>query len=233
LRFRIDVTSADGSTMLDWNEVYTPARGLLYQIIGEQDPQMAAELHEHGWAGSRIRPLGCAPPSFVRPGRSDAGYRVGRTGSLRLGSPVPQIAGVLLAAMAGRRSIRWGSLELAVQGISPELAPDHSSGVAEFQSSTPILIAKDSRYLLPDAQQQDFTDGLTANLRHRADVLGLPNDVDVEVLSAGGKRSFRVDGRLRVGATARLRVQAAPLLLDACYDGGIGLLTTEGWGWLK
>jgi CRISPR-associated endoribonuclease Cas6 len=133
--------------------------------------------------------------------------------------------------MAGRKELRWGSLGLAVRGVELEVPPDHRSGQAEFATVSPVLVKSESRYLLPgDAL---YVDRLTHNVRHKADVLGLPGDAEVEVLDAGPRRGFEVAGAKRIGATVRLRMAAAPALLDALYEWGLGLATVQGFGWVR
>ena len=51
--------------------------------------------------------------------------------------------------------------------------------------------------------------------------------------SAGPRRVFDVAGAKRVGATVRLRVIAAPALLERSYEWGLGLNTVQGFGWVK
>lgn len=147
------------------------------------------------------------------------------------GSPVPQIAAALLAGVAGRSEIRWGSVALAVKGVQLENTPDHEAGHAVFESLTPVLLRFENEYILPE--HMAYEDWLRHNLVHRADVLGLPNEVDLEVVGAGPRRRFEVQGKPRIGATIRVRVAAAPALLDALYVGGIGLATNQGFGWLR
>ena len=120
---------------------------------------------------------------------------------------------------------------MTVQGKELEAGPDYRSGHAEFVSVSPVLVKKESRFLLPG--DSGYTERLTHNLRHKADVLGLPNEVDVDVLDSGPRRVFDVAGAKRVGANARLRISAAPRLLGALYEWGVGLNTVQGFGWLQ
>ncbi|GGP14107.1 hypothetical protein GCM10012278_68570 [Nonomuraea glycinis] len=148
-----------------------------------------------------------------------------------MGSPVPRIAACLLAALAGRGEIRWGSVVLSVKGIQLDSVVSHSDGVAVFDTVSPVLVKYDDRYILPE--DANFQTGLTHNLRHKADLLGLSNEVEVEVLNSGPRRRFDVAKGFRIGATARIRVAAAPQLLDALYEWGLGLSTVEGFGWIR
>jgi CRISPR-associated endoribonuclease Cas6 len=92
-------------------------------------------------------------------------------------------------------------------------------------------VKNDSRFLLPG--DDGYTDSLVRNLRHKADVLELPSDVQVEILEAGPKRIFDVGGAIRIGANVRLRVTADPALLRALREWGMGLNTVQGFGWLR
>ncbi len=229
MRFRVDV--AAGAESIPWPEVHSPARGVGYALIGSQDEQLATQLHDHGWAGGPLVPLGVSPPLFQGAPRRPGVYTTSANGSVWLGSPVPQIAAALLAGVAGRSEIRWGTVPLTVKGVQLEEVPDHQSGQAVFRSLTPVLLRFENEYILPDHKM--YEDRLRHNLVHRADVLGLPNEVDLQVTDAGPRRRFEVQGKPRIGATIRVRVHAAPTLLDALYVGGIGLATNQGFGWLR
>jgi CRISPR-associated endoribonuclease Cas6 len=92
-------------------------------------------------------------------------------------------------------------------------------------------VKKDLRFLLPD--DDGFTERLMHNLQRKADMLGLPGEVEVTVLDAGPRRVFDVAGAKRIGATARLRVAGDPALLAALWEWGAGLCTIQGFGWLR
>jgi CRISPR-associated endoribonuclease Cas6 len=188
-------------------------------------------LHDSGWRRSALRPVGISPPLFVGAARQHGVYTTSAKGSFWLGSPVPQIASALLKAVTGRKELRWGGLGMAIHGTELEWSPDHSSGEAYLATVSPVLVKKDSRFLLPG--DAGYAERLTHNLRHKADVLGVPNEVDVEILEAGPRRVFDVAGAKRVGANVRLRITAAPALLDALYEWGLGLNTVQGFGWVQ
>ena len=229
MRFRVDVSARAAG--IPWPEVHGPARGVGYALISSQDEQLATQLHDHGWAGSPLVLLGISPPLFQGAPRRRGVYTTSDHGSVWCGSPVPRIAAALLAGVAGRSELRWGSVTLTVKGVQLEEIPDHQTGQAVFTSLTPVLLRWEDEYILPD--HEAYADRLRHNLVHRADVLGLPGDVDLEVIDAGPRRRFQVQGKPRIGATIRVRVAAAPPLLDALYAGGIGLATNQGFGWLR
>jgi CRISPR-associated endoribonuclease Cas6 len=216
---------------MPWRDVHGPARAVIYALIKSQDEAMAEELHNAGWQGSSLKPVGISPPLFTgaRPRRSE--YATSPKGVISMGSPVPRIAACLLAAMAGRTEIRWGSVVLSVLGVQLDTNVNHSEGVAVFETVSPVLVKHENMYILPD--DDNFPKGLEHNIRHKADLLGLPNDVEVEVLASGPRRRFEVPKGFRIGATARVRVTAAPQLLDAIHEWGLGLSTVEGFGWIR
>jgi CRISPR-associated endoribonuclease Cas6 len=230
VRFRVDV-SAD-TPAIAWPDVYGPARAVVYDLVRSQDAALATELHDTGWAGTTLKPVGVSPPLFPAKSHRKGVWGASGTGSLWFGSPVPRIAACLLAGLAGRTEIKWGATTLSVRGVQIEAAPQIcATGAAEFMALSPILVKQEGRFLLP--ADPGYVERLTHNLRHRADVLGLPNDVRIEVLEAGLRRRDEVQGKLRIGATAKLRIEAAPELLEALYEGGIGLNTVQGFGWLR
>jgi CRISPR-associated endoribonuclease Cas6 len=229
MRIRVDVAAAGADVA--WRDVHGPARAFLYGLIRENDLELAQELHDSGWQGSTLRPLGISPPMFVGAAPRHGAYTTSGQGSFWLGTPVPVIAAALLKGLAGRKELRWGGLGLQVRGVELEGPPDHRSGWSEFTTVSPVLVKKDSRFLMPG--DDGYLDRLTHNLRHKADVLGLPNEISVDVIEAGPRRGFEVAGAMRIGATVRARVEASPALLDALYDWGLGLATVQGFGWVR
>ncbi len=216
---------------IPWGQVFSPARGVVYELIHTQDAELAAELHDRGYAGSSLRPLGLSAPCFRGAGRRTGVYGASGDGSVWFGSPVPRVAAALLAGLAGRTEIRWGTAPLRVRGVRLEALADHSSGEAVFSTVTPVLVKFEDRFIHPDHPR--YAEQVCRNLRHKADVLGLPNEVEVEVLSSGPPRKFLVQRAPRHGSTASMRVQAAPSLLDAIYEWGLGIGTNQGFGWIR
>ncbi|WP_283133313.1 CRISPR-associated endoribonuclease Cas6 [Rhizohabitans arisaemae] len=216
---------------MSWADVHGPARGVLYDLLEGQDPALSEELHNSGWAGTPLRPIGISPPLFDGVERRKGVYATGGKGHVWMGSPVPRIAGCLLAGLAGRERIRWGGTWMTLLGVRVGAPSEHSSGVAEFGTLSPVLLKHEGRYLLPD--DEPFAERLRHNIRHKADCLGLPNEVEVEVLEQGPRRRFDMPKGWRIGACARVRVGAAPELLDALHAWGLGLSTIEGFGWIR
>jgi CRISPR-associated endoribonuclease Cas6 len=229
VRFRVDVAAC--VPVVPWSEVHGPARAVVYDLIKSQDSGIAEELHDAGWQGSSLRPVGVSPPLFSRARRVSGAYAASSDGVIEMGSPVPRIAACLLAALAGRSELWWGSVTLSVKGVRLNGVATHPDGVAVFETVSPVLVKREDLYLLPD--DPHFQEGLAHNLRHKADVLGLPNEVEVEVLDSGPRRRFDMPKGFRIGATAQVRVTAAPRLLDALYEWGLGLSTVEGFGWIR
>jgi CRISPR-associated endoribonuclease Cas6 len=229
MRFRVDVAAL--APEMSWRDVHGAARAVIYGLIGDADPLLAEELHRAGWRGSKLRPVGVSRPVFAGAARLQGRYTTSGRGSVWLGSPVPDIAAALVRGLARRKELRWGGVCLAIHGMQVEGIPDHQCGEAEFTSVTPVLVKHENRFLLPG--DTHYLDRLSHNVRHKADVLGLPREVAVEVLHAGPRRRFDVSGGFRVGADMRLRVRAAPQLLDALYDWGLGLENIQGFGWLR
>ena len=175
--------------------------------------------------------MGVSPPVFAGAARRRGVYSTSGTGSVWIGSPVAEIASALVRGMAGRAELRWGAARFTVRGVELETRPDPGSGYAEFATVSPVLVKLDSQFLLPD--DAGYADRLVHNIRHKADVLGLPGEAEVEVVGAGPRRGFEVGNARQIGATARLRLKAEPVLLDALYDWGLGLATIQGFGWVR
>lgn len=229
MRIRVDITTS--ASELPWPEVHGPARAVLYDLIRSRNAEMAEELHDAGWRGSPLRPVGMSPPLFLGAPRIAGAYAVSPRGTISMGSPVPGIASSLLSALAHRDRLRWGSTMLTIVGVQSDEIPDYKSGTAVFETVSPILVKDRDYYLLPgDAYYSEL---LKHNIRHKADVLGLPNEVEIEVLSSGPRRRFDTPKGFRIGATARIEVTCDPRLLAALYEWGLGQSTVEGFGWIK
>jgi CRISPR-associated endoribonuclease Cas6 len=118
--------------------------------------------------------------------------------------------------------------------VALEALPDFSAGVAEMSSATPVVLkggGRDNRFLLPD--HAEYADRLGANLRRKAEALGLPKTTAVEVIRSGPRRLFRVEGSAWVGATIVARVEANPDLLTAVWEWGLGMGNVMGFGWVR
>lgn len=229
MRFYADVAGPDGE--LPWKYVHGAAHSVVYSIIGAQAPALAGQLHDSGWNGSSLRPVGISPPVFVGARRKPNAYMMSSNGRVWFGSPFPELASSLLAGIVSRRHLQWGPAVLTVKGAQLEPFPNNESP-AEVETRSPIVVkVKDDRYLLPD--DSGYVEALRANLRHKADLLGLPGDVELEVLAAGRRRRFDVAGGIRVGATAKIRLHADPRLIDALHEWGLGLNNIQGFGWIR
>jgi CRISPR-associated endoribonuclease Cas6 len=230
MRFRLDI----GTNMVElpWNEVFSPARAVAYDLIRGQDEPLATMLHDVGWADrsktSTLRPLAVSPPRFRGAPKRHGVYTTSGQGSIVFASPIPRIAGAMLAGLVGRSSLRWGSAELTVRGVEIEPVPDHSLAKAVFSTVTPTLLRFEDRFITPDHPR--FQERLEHNIRHKADVLGLPGDVELNIESFGAKRHFLVQGAPRIGCSIVAHVAAAPALLDALYEWGLGLANNQGFG---
>lgn len=229
MRFYVDVSGPTGA--LPWKYVHGVAHAVVYSLISDQAPALATHLHDTGWQHSSLRPVGISPPVFLGAPKRHNAYMMSPNGRIWFGSPIPVLAASLLAGVTSRRELQWGPVTLTVKGAQLEpMAGPESSTVLETRS--PILVkAGENRYLLPD--DDGYVAALLANIRHKADLLGLPGDASLEVLSAGPRRRYDVSGGIRIGATAKVRLDADPRLIGALREWGLGLSTIQGFGWVR
>ncbi|MFC8849726.1 MULTISPECIES: CRISPR-associated endoribonuclease Cas6 [unclassified Micromonospora] len=230
MRFYVDVAGPDAA--LPWRYVHGVAHAVVYNVIGEQAPALATQLHDGGWAPPNSpRPVGISPPVFVGARRKPRAYMMSSTGRIWFGSPIPAVAASLLAGITTRRELRWGPVTLTVKGAQLEQTGGPESSVV-LETRSPVLVkAKENRYLLPD--DDGYVGALLANIRHKADLLGLPGDAALEVLAAGPRRRFEVSGGIRIGATATVRLDADARLIGALREWGLGLSNIQGFGWVR
>ncbi|WP_223290864.1 CRISPR-associated endoribonuclease Cas6 [Streptomyces avicenniae] len=216
---------------LPWEDVHGPARAVVYGLLSSENPVLAKSLHDEGWNGQPLKPVGGTSPMFRGAPRRKGVYTTSKDGSVWFGSPVPEIAAVLVTALASCQTITWGSARLRVQGFSLDVVPNASDGPVQLESVTPTVVKHENRYVLPG--EPHYLDRLTHNLHHKADILGLPRPEDVHVLDAGPRRRFTVSGAPRIGAQVRIGMEADARFVDALRSWGLGLDTVQGFGWLR
>ncbi|MGD9482799.1 CRISPR-associated endoribonuclease Cas6 [Streptomyces sp. TRM70308] len=229
MRVRVDVDADVPS--LPWEDVHGPARAVVYGLLGSQDAELARSLHDGGWKGQPLKPLGLTSPQFKGAPRRNGVYTTSRQGSLWFGSPVPKIAGTLIAALASSSEIVWGSARLGIRGFAVDAGMPVTDGPVELETATPVIVKHESRYVLPgDAH---YVERLQHNLTHKADVLGLPAPTGLQVLDAGPRRRFTVRGAPRIGAQVRVAMDADARFVDGLRSWGLGLDTVQGFGWVR
>lgn len=229
MRFYVDVAAPKQA--LPWRHVHGVAHAVVYNVIGDQAPHLATQLHDQGWANSTLRPVGISPPVFVGAPRKPGAYMMSDHGRIWFGSPIPALAASLLAGVTARRELRWGSVTFAIKGAQLEPLPAEESSAVLVTRSPVLLKTKEGWYLLPG--DDGYLGALLANIRHKADLLGLPGDSEAELIDAGPRRQFEVSGGQRIGATAKVRITADPRLITALQDWGLGLYNIEGFGWIR
>ncbi|MFF2025271.1 CRISPR-associated endoribonuclease Cas6 [Streptomyces sp. NPDC058171] len=229
MRVRVDVEADVPS--LSWDDVHGPARGVVYELLSSHDADLARTLHDEGWKGQSLKPLGATSPQFRGARRTKGVYTTSADGSLWFGSPEPRIASALVAALSKRTEIRWGAAKLRVRGVALDVAVPPTSGMVELATLTPVIVKHDSRYALPG--DPHYLDRLHHNLTHKADLLGLPAPADLRVVEAGPRRRFTVRGAPRIGAQVRVAMEADGRFVEALRSWGLGLDTVQGFGWIK
>ncbi|WP_229716327.1 CRISPR-associated endoribonuclease Cas6 [Mangrovihabitans endophyticus] len=144
---------------------------------------------------------------------------------------MPALAAALLAAVAQRDRLRWGPATLRVKGVQLDVDGE-PEGTAVLSTQSPVLLKGEAdRYLLPG--DDGYASALVSNIRRKADVLGLPDAAEVEVLEAGPRRRYEVSGGWRIGASLTARVTTDPRLLSALRAWGLGLGNIQGFGWIR
>lgn len=230
MRVRVDVTTEAPS--MRWEDVHGPARAVVYGLLGEHDPELARSLHDEGWRGHPLKPIGLTSPQFRGAQRRKGVYTTSQDGSVWFGSPVPEIASALVAALACRKEIAWGPVRLHLRGFTVDFGtPAPARGPVELTTATPVVIRHEGRDLLPG--DEHFIPRMEQNLAHKADLLGLPAPRALRVLEAGPRRRFSVRGAPRIGAHVRVALDADPRFTDAIRSWGLGLDTLQGFGWIR
>ncbi|MFD7117923.1 CRISPR-associated endoribonuclease Cas6 [Streptomyces sp. NPDC059922] len=216
---------------LRWEDVHGPARAVMYELLGSQDAVLAQSVHDEGWKGQPLKPFGLTSPQFKGAPKKKGVYTTSRDGSVWFGSPVPEIAAVLVASLASRTEIVWGSARLTVRGFTVDVGAPASDGPVELRTATPVVVKHESLYLLPG--DDHYVERLQHNLTRKADFLGLPAPHGLRVLEAGPRRRFTVRGAPRIGAEVRVAMEADARFVEALRSWGLGLDTAQGFGWIR
>ncbi|WP_234327343.1 CRISPR-associated endoribonuclease Cas6 [Streptomyces sp. NRRL WC-3742] len=205
----------------------------MYRLLSSQDEALANTLHNDGWRGKPLKPVGVAGPRFLGAPRKKGVYSTSQDGSVWFGSPVPEIASVLVRALAGVEELVWGSVRLRVRGVALDMdgVLPAGDGPVELETVTPVVLKHEDRNLLPG--DEHYLDRLQHNLAHKADVLGLPAPCGVRVLEAGPRQRFAVRGAPRIGARVRVVMEADGRFVNAIRSWGLGLDTIQGFGWVR
>ncbi|MEU9774252.1 CRISPR-associated endoribonuclease Cas6 [Streptomyces sp. NPDC047968] len=193
---------------------------------------LAKTLHDKGWGGHPLKPIGVASPQFRGTRRQKGVYTTSTDGSVWFGSPVPELASALVSTLAARSEILWGGARLRIRGFSVDSEfPAVVDGLVELATATPVVIRYEGRDLLPG--DEHFIERMQHNLAHKADVLGLPQPRSLRVLDSGPRRRFSVRGAPRIGAQVRVALDAEPRFVEALRSWGFGLDTVQGFGWIR
>jgi CRISPR-associated endoribonuclease Cas6 len=229
VRVRVDVTP--DTQEMRWEDLHGAARGVVYGVLSSHDASLAAELHDRGWAGQPLKPVGVSAPCFTGARRKKGVYGTSAEGAVWFGSPVPEIASALITALSSCKEIAWGATRLRVRGLAIDVAPALENGWLELETLTPVVVRYDGRDLLPG--DEHFEERLAHNLVHKADVLGLPAPRGLRVLEAGPRRRFTVRGAPKIGARVRVGMEADARFVEALRSWGLGLDTIQGFGWIR
>jgi CRISPR-associated endoribonuclease Cas6 len=219
--------------VLAWEQVLTPGRSLIYGALAAHSPELGRQLHDVGYGPYRLRPFAFCPPTFPSTPRVPRVYAVGGRGSVAFGSPLLVVAEGVAKAVAGRQVLHWGSVGLEVRSVVAVDPPRFVTGQAEWHTATPVIVkgGHPDRFLLPG--DPEWLEGLLGNLQRKAATLGLDDAVEAELVWAGARRLFRVDGSARIGAPVTMRVLAAPETLAAIWSWGLGQGNSAGFGWIQ
>ena len=242
MRLRINVTTQ--STELPWDQVLRPGRGLVYHLLAEADPDLAGQLHDHGYGPHGMTPFGYGAPVFPHAKRRPGRYAIGGRGYIELGSPLPELVAHWKQALTGRTLVDWGGVALQVRALTAVKPPDMSAGRVEFRTVTPAVLKtlnpmpsptrdiRSSYDILP--YESGYLEALHRNLERKAKTLGLAPDFEIEKITwVGPKRGFSVQKGRRTGTTLGVALRGSPDLLSAIWSWGLGQANTAGFGWIK
>jgi CRISPR-associated endoribonuclease Cas6 len=239
---RLQLYLSTMATSLPWEQVISPGRGVVYDLLARSAPELASRLHDHGWGPYGMVPLGYSPPVFPTASRRRGVYAVGGPGFLELGSPLPEAVEALARSLSESKVIDWGGVALRVEHVKVLEPPDFRSGHVRLRTATPVVMKGSGRdaqgvrttrhaWLLP--HEPEFASYFSQNLRRKAMTMGLSPDIELAAITwVGPRRSFAVRGGKRPGAPIEVELVGDPEALRAVWSWGLGQLNSAGFGWV-
>ncbi|GAU69845.1 CRISPR-associated endoribonuclease Cas6 [Streptomyces sp. NPDC001339] len=243
---RLRVTISTRAREIPWDQVQAPGRGVFYEALERQDPQLGATIHANGWGPHGIAPFGHSAPTFPTPKRQEGKYVAGGTGTVEFGSPIPEIITALAKDFTTIPVLDWGGTALKVEKTTVVDPPAFASGRGRFRTINPITVKAEAtrtpegrvirgKHLLPG--EPGFDVALQHSIRRKCETFGHGSDVQLEGITwIGPKRSFAVTGHghwgKKLGAPIEVEVSGPPAALQALWSTGIGGSTASGFGWV-
>ncbi len=245
MRLRLEVHTK--ARRLEWDDVLAPGRAFSYGLLERGAPALGSQLHTSGWGPHGMVPFGYSAPMFPKARRQRGVYASDGPGVIELGSPLPSVVEGWAAALREIPVIGWGATALFIDRVVAVEAPPFTSGRATFRTVTPVVMKSSGRddsgtrvrrqaWCLPGEPEWDVY--MQANLRRKAETLGLDPDVSLdEVRWVGPKRSFSVasasgPGGKKPGACVEVALSGAPETLSAIHSWGLGQANAAGMGWI-
>lgn len=240
MRLRLAVRTT--ATSLGWEKVLRPGRGLIYELLSRGAPELGLRLHKHGWGQTGMTPFGYSAPVFPEARRKRGQYMIGGSGTVEIGSPLPQVIEGIAKGLADQSVLDWGGTALRVDSVDVLPPPDFSAGRALMRTSTPVVMKGSGHdehgqrttrqaWVLPT--EPEFPAYFEANLRRKADTVGVDSDVSVHAITwVGPKRSFAVGKGAKPGAAVEAEVHGSPETLRCIWSWGLGQANSAGFGWV-
>lgn len=240
MRLRVDVETQ--ASQLPWASVLKPGRSLLYDLLAHGAPELGRQLHDDGFEPHGMVPFGYGAPLFPQASRRHGVYAVGGHGTIEVGTPVADILYACAKELATRELIDWGGVALHVKQVMAVDPPGFTDGRGRFRTLTPVVMKGSGRgddgvrttrqaWVLPT--EPEFPQYFVANLRRKAETLGLDPDVELDAITwVGPKRSFAVSGGLKPGAPIEAELRGEPETLQAIWSWGLGQANSAGFGWV-
>ncbi|GGP08447.1 CRISPR-associated protein Cas6 [Nonomuraea glycinis] len=241
MRVRVEVSTT--AAEIPWGMVLAPGRGLIYDVLNREAPVVGRYFHAGGMEPYGMVPVGHGAPMFPLAKRRKGKYAAGGQGWFEVGSPILDVAAVLVQGIKQRELLDWGGTALHVVSVTAVDPPEFASGRARFRTSTPVVMKGSGRdsagirttrqaWLLPT--DPEFPAYLQGNLRRKAETLGLDPKVSLTEISwVGGKRSYRVGQGAKPGAPIEVELVGAPETLQAIWSWGLGQANAAGFGWVS
>lgn len=232
---------------LPWAEVQAPGRAVCYALLERGAAELGARLHRAGVGPHGMVPFGYRAPVFPGARRRRGVYAAGGRGYVDFGSPLPEVIEGWARGLAQMPVIAWGATALIVDHVEVRETPDFRSGKALFRTVTPVVMKSSGQddagrrttrqaWCLPGEPEWDVF--MQANLRRKAETLGLDPDVSLDgVTWVGPQRSFQVasangPGGKKPGACVEVEVSGPPETLAALHAWGLGQANAAGMGWI-
>jgi CRISPR-associated endoribonuclease Cas6 len=237
------VFTAPAAVFLPWHYLHL-LHGFLYAAIARASPEVGGYLHNHGYASGahRYKMLVFSRLYPRRAVRRPEGLELEPPIHWWVSSPLASPMEALATSLLTEGRVVLGEASLEVEKLEVEPLPEFS-GRVRCETLSPLVASTGvqrgeklhKKFLSPG--EPIFWQVLEANLRRKAEALGMPMPAEVGIrftpLGEWRSRLLYSQGTQVRGYEGRFIMEGHEPLLRLAYEAGLGERNTQGFGMFR